>query len=104
MDDLKLFPKSERQMGISVRTVHVFSTETGIEFGMKKCGILIMKRGKVVRCGGTKLLNCEDVKEVEKEGHTHLGIFELDKIKEKEMTAWSDYIQIRNRNTTVERK
>ena len=87
MDDLKLFSKSEKHMDIVVRTVHVFSTEIGIEFGMKKCGIRIMKRGKVVRCGGTKLSNCEEVKEVEKEGHTYLGIVELDKIKEEEMTA-----------------
>ena len=48
MDDLKLFSKSEKHMDIVVRTVHVFSTEIRIEFGMKKCGILIMKRGKVV--------------------------------------------------------
>ena len=44
MDDLKLFAKSEEQIDTLVRTVHVFSTE----FGMKKCGILTMKRGKVV--------------------------------------------------------
>ena len=32
---------------------------------MKKCGTLTMKRGKVVRCEGIKLLNCEEMKEVE---------------------------------------
>ena len=40
MDDLKLFSKSEEQMDTLVRTVYVFSTDIGIEFGMKKCGIL----------------------------------------------------------------
>ena len=40
MDDLKLFSKSEEQMDTLVRTVYVFSTYIGIEFGMKKCGIL----------------------------------------------------------------
>ena len=68
MDDLKLISKSEKQMDTLVRTVHVFSTDIGIEFGMKKCGILTMKRGKVVRCEGIKLPNCEVMKEVEKEG------------------------------------
>ena len=48
MDDLKLFAKSEEQIHTLVRTVHVFSTDIGMEFGMKKCGILPMKRGKVV--------------------------------------------------------
>ena len=85
MDDLKLFSKSEEQMDTIVRTVHVFSTDTGLAFGMKKCGILIIQRGKVVRCEGIKLPNCEVIKEVEKEGYTYLGIVELDKIKENEM-------------------
>ena len=85
MDDLKLFSKSEEQMDTIVRTVHVFSTDTGMAFGMKKCGILIIQRGKVVRCEGIKLPNCEVIKEVEKEGYTYLGIVELDKIKENEM-------------------
>ena len=40
MDDLKLFSKSEEQMDTLVRTVHVFSNDIGIEFGMKKCGFL----------------------------------------------------------------
>ena len=68
-----------------MRTVHVFSTDIGMEFGMKKCGILTMKRGKVVRCEGIMLPNNEVMKEVEKEGYTYLGIVELDKIKENEM-------------------
>ena len=85
MDDLKLFSKSEEQMDTLVRTVYVFSTDIGMKFGMKKCGILTMKRGKVVRCEGIKLPNSEVMKEVEKEGYTYLGIVELDKIKENKM-------------------
>ena len=41
-----------------------------------------MKRGKVVRCEGIKLSNSEVMKEAGIEGHTQLGIIELDKIKE----------------------
>ena len=77
MDDLKLFSKSEKQMDTLVRTVHVFSTDIGIEFGMKKCGILTMKRRKVVRCERKKLPNFEVMKEVEKEGYTYLGIDQI---------------------------
>ena len=68
MDDLKLFSKNEEQMDTLVRTVHVFSTDIGMEFGMEKCGLLTMKRGKVVRSEGIKLPNCEVMKEVKKEG------------------------------------
>ena len=85
MDDLKLFTKSEEQIYTLVRTVHVFSTDIGMEFGMKKCGILTMKRGKVVRSEGIMLPNNEVMKEVGKEGYTYLSIVELDKIKEDEM-------------------
>ena len=85
MDDLKLFSKSEEQTETLVRTVHIFSTDIGMEFGLKKCGILVMKRGKVVRCEGITLPNGEIMKEVEKQRYTYLGITELDKIKEKEM-------------------
>ena len=60
--------RSEEQMDTLVRTVHVFSIDIGMEFGMNKCGILTMKRRKVVRCEGIKLPNSEVMKEVKKEG------------------------------------
>ena len=57
MDNLKLFFKSEEQIDTLVRTVHIFSTDIGMKFVMKKCGIFTMKRGNVVRCKGIKLPN-----------------------------------------------
>ena len=113
-----------------MRTVHVFCTDIRMGFRMKKCEILTMKRGKVVRCERIKLPNSEVMKEVEKEGYTYLDIVELDKIKEIEMKEktikeykrilrlvlksklklkqnnsnkcmCSDCIQIQSKNTTV---
>ncbi|XP_063592533.1 uncharacterized protein LOC134769724 [Penaeus indicus] len=54
-----------------------------MEFGIKKCGVLVLKRGKIVRCEGIELPNDEIIKEVGQEGYTYLGIVELDKVKEK---------------------
>ena len=85
MDDLKLFSKSEEQMDALVRTVHVFNTDIGMEFVMKKRGIITIKRGKVVKREGIKPPNCGVMKEIEKEGYTYLDIIESDKIKEDEM-------------------
>ena len=85
MDDLKLFSKNDEQIDALVRTVYVFSTDIGMQFGMKKCGIITMKRGKVVRCEGIKFTNNEEIKEIEKEGYAYLGKVELGKIKENEM-------------------
>ena len=48
-DDLKLYAKSEEQTNTLVRTVYVFRTNIGMEFGIKKCGIVTMKRGKIVK-------------------------------------------------------
>ena len=85
MDDLKYFSKSKEQMDTPVKTIYIFNIDIGTEFEMKKCGILTMKRGKVVRHERIKLSNSEVIKEVVKEGYTYLGIVELDKIKENEM-------------------
>ena len=85
MDDLKLYPKSEEQTNMLVRTVYVFSTDNGMEFGIKKCGILTMKRGKIVESERIKLPDGEVMKQVRQEGYTYLDIIELDKIKETEM-------------------
>ena len=41
--DLNLFPKNE-ETDTLVRTANLFSTNIGMEFGMKKRGILTIKR------------------------------------------------------------
>ena len=60
MDDLKLYAKSEEQTNAFVRTVHVFS----MEFGIKKCGIFTMKKGKIVKKKGIKLPDRDVMKQV----------------------------------------
>ena len=37
----------------------MFSNDIGMEFGMKKCGVLKLKRGKVVESEGIELINGE---------------------------------------------
>ena len=66
MDDLKLYAKSEEQKNTFVRTVCVFSTNIGMEFGIcriEKCEILTMKRDKIVKSEGIKLQDCEVMKQ-----------------------------------------
>ena len=86
MDDLKLYAKSEEQTNTLVGTAHVFSTGIGIEFGIEKSEILTMKRGKTVKSEGIKLPDGEVMKQVGQDGYKYLGINELDKIKETEIT------------------
>ena len=47
MDDLKLYGKSGNEITRLVSTVEVFTQDIGIEFGIKKCDVIIMNRGKV---------------------------------------------------------
>ena len=84
MDDLKLYSKSEEQIDSLIQTTYIFSTDIRMEFGIRKCGVLVLKRGRIVRCDGIELPN-DEIKEVGQEGYTYLGIVELDKVKENEM-------------------
>ena len=68
-----------------VNTVHRFSCDIGMRFGVEKCGVIIMKRGKIVNCDGIELPDGEKMKGVNEEGYKYSGIVELDGLKEKEM-------------------
>ena len=85
MDDLKLFGKSEDQIDSLVQTVFIFSEDIGMEFGLKKCGVVILKKGKLVKFDGIHLPNQEIMKEADEDGYMHIGVLELNEIKEHEM-------------------
>ena len=85
VDDLKLFGKSDDQIDSLVQTVFIFSENIGMEIGLKKCRVVIVKKGKLVKFDGIHLPNQEIMKEVDENGYTYLGILELDEIKEHEM-------------------
>ena len=46
MDDIKLFAKNERELETLIQTVRIYSQDIGMEFGIEKCTMLIMKIGK----------------------------------------------------------
>ena len=86
MDDLKLYAKDEKQLDSLVNTVKIFSLDIGMEFGIDKCGILVMKRGRYKKNERIKLRNDLEIKEINVDnGYKYLGILEADGIKEKEM-------------------
>ena len=78
MDDLRLFRKSDGHIDSLVQTVLTFSEDICMEFGLKKCGVVILKKGKLVKFNGIHLPNQEIMKEVDENGCTYLGILELD--------------------------
>ena len=40
-----------------------------MQFGIKKCGVLIMERGKVIRTDGIRLLDGQDMKNIDEAGY-----------------------------------
>ena len=56
-----------------------------MQFGVNKCGALIMERGKVIRTDGIRLPDGQEMKDNDETGYTYFRIWETDKIKEKEM-------------------
>ena len=55
MDDLTLFAKSKSQIDSWIQTVHIFSEDIAMKFGMKNCGVLTMERGNVFKTDGIRL-------------------------------------------------
>ena len=53
-----------------------------MKFLINKCGILILKRGYVVRSTGVLLPNGKLLKAIDEGGYKYLGILESDKIME----------------------
>ena len=68
-----------------VSTVVVFSNDIGMEFGIKKCGVIITNRGKVKSTDGIELPSGKKIGEIEEDGYKYLGILEYDRVKEQEM-------------------
>ena len=85
MDDLKLYGKSEKEIKGLWSTVEVFSQDVGMEFGIKKCGVIIINRGKVKSTDGIEISSSEKIREIDEDGYKYLGIFEYDRIKEQEI-------------------
>ena len=85
MDDLKIFARSEREISELISTIQILSNDIGMEFGIKRCGVLVLKRGKVVSSEGVEMPDGERIKEIEKNGYRYLGILEYNKINENKM-------------------
>ena len=43
MDDIKLFAKNEKEVETLIHTIRIYSQDIGMEFGIEKCALLVMK-------------------------------------------------------------
>ena len=86
MDDLKLYTKSKRALDSLIQTVQIFSKDIGMQLGIDKSAILVMKKGKIVKPDGTELPNEEVIKSLEEgQSHKYLGVLETDEVMVNEI-------------------
>ena len=86
MDDIKLFAKNEKELETLIHGVRIYSQDIGMEFGIEKCAMLVMKSGKRHLTDGMDLPNQDKIRTLgEKETYKYLGILEADTIKQVEM-------------------
>ena len=83
MDDIKLFAKNEKELETLIHAVRIYSQEIGMEFGIEKCAMLVMKSGKRHMTDGMELPNHGRIRTLEeKETYKYLGILAADTIKQ----------------------
>ena len=85
MDDLKLYASNEVDLEKLLTLVQGFSKDIGMEFGLDKCAVLVMKNGAKVKCDGIEIPDGQTIKEVDEGGYKYLGVLEGAGILTKEM-------------------
>ena len=85
MDDIKLFRRGTKAIDRLVQTVRIVSGDIRMEFGIEKCALINIQRGKATRTEGIQLPDGNNIKDIDEIGCKYLGIIEGEKIKHQEM-------------------
>ena len=86
MNDLKLYSRSEKGLDSLIQIVRVFSEDIGMEFGIERCAMLVMEKGKIVK-SVVELPNGKIIKSLQEgESYKYSGILEADKFLQEKMT------------------
>ena len=86
MDDLKLYRRNEKELDFLVQTIRIFSKDIGVEFGIEKCAMLVIEKGKIVKSVGIELTDGKVIKSLQKgESYKYLGILEAERFLGEEM-------------------
>ena len=96
MDDIKLFAKNEKELETLIHAVRIYSQDIGMEFGIEKCAMLVMKSGKRHMTDGIELSNHDKIRTLEEnETYKYLSILEADTIKQVQMkdTIRKEYLR-----------
>ena len=62
MDDIKLFAINEKQLETLIHPIKIYSQYIGMESGIEKCAMQVMKSGKRHPTDGMELLNQDKIR------------------------------------------
>ena len=85
MDDIKLIGRGTKEIDTLVQTARIVSGDIRMEFGIEKCALVNIQRGKVTRTEGIQLPDGNNIKDIDETGCKYLGIIESEEIKHQEM-------------------
>ena len=64
MENFKLYGSNQTETHILVRTVVIVTKDITTKFGIDRCGILAMKKGREVECDEKELENAKEIGQV----------------------------------------
>ena len=83
IDEFKLFAKNEKELETLIQTVRIYSQYIGMEFGIEKRTMLVVKSNKPHMLEGVEQPNEYKIRTLgKKESHNYLNILEADTIKQ----------------------
>ena len=85
VDDLKLYGGSQPDIDSLIQTVYTVTDGIGMKFGLDKCGVLEMRRGKESECKEITIGSVEVIIEINGDGYKYLGITERSDIRQEQM-------------------
>ena len=87
MDDFKLYIRNEKELDSLFQAIHIFIKDTGMEFSIEKCAMLVIEKEKIVKSVGIELPDGKVIKSVQ-EGEIEVnvkGILEAHRFLGEEM-------------------
>ena len=88
MDDIKIYGKNTKDLDSLIQTFRVIIEDMRMEFGIDKCAVVNISKGKTIQTEGIQLPDNKIIKDVDITSYKHLGILESDTIKNEEMKEY----------------
>ena len=94
MVDLKLYGASKDQLDSLVQVGRIFSQDIKMSFGLGKCAVLGLRRGRQVTVSGIELPEDQHIGEIEEKGYKYLGILQLDHADSQHQDERQDNVRV----------